>query len=56
MRGEGHDVAESRERGPDPGDRTLLDWAATDKRILVTIDKDFGAFLFVEKLLHCGLV
>lgn len=48
LRQQGHDVLELRERGPDPGDRTLLEWAAADERVLVTMDKDFGEFLFVE--------
>ena len=42
LRKQGHDVVESRELGPDPGDRALLDWAAKETRILVTIDTDFG--------------
>lgn len=56
LRGQGYDVVESRERGPDPGDLTLLEWAATEGRILVTIDTDFGALLFVENMPHPGLV
>jgi predicted nuclease of predicted toxin-antitoxin system len=56
LRSQGHDVTESRERGPDPGDRTLLEWAAAEGRILVTIDTDFGELLFVEGARHCGLV
>ena len=28
LRDQGHDVVESRELGPDPGDRALLEWAA----------------------------
>ncbi|MDQ1639449.1 MAG: hypothetical protein QOF62_2788 [Pyrinomonadaceae bacterium] len=27
LRTRGHDVVESRERGPDPGDRVILEWA-----------------------------
>lgn len=49
-------MTESRERGPDPGDRTLLEWAASERRILVTMDKDFGQIVFVDKVSHCGLV
>ena len=30
LRQVGHEVVESRERGTDPGDRALLEWAATD--------------------------
>jgi predicted nuclease of predicted toxin-antitoxin system len=56
LRQQGHDVVESRERGRDPGDRTLLEWAAADDRVLVTMDKDFGEFVFAEQAGHCGLV
>ena len=56
LRSQGHDVAESRDRGPDPGDRKILEWAANEKRALVTIDTDFGKLIFFEVLSHCGLV
>jgi predicted nuclease of predicted toxin-antitoxin system len=49
-------VVESRERGPDPGDRVLLEWAATESRILITIDTDFNQLVFLEKASHNGLV
>jgi predicted nuclease of predicted toxin-antitoxin system len=49
LRAQGHDVVESRERGPDPGDRVLLEWARAEDRILVTMDKDFGVFIFLDK-------
>jgi predicted nuclease of predicted toxin-antitoxin system len=53
---QGHDVIESRELGPDPGDRALLDWAAKETRILVTIDTDFGQLIYLENLSHAGLI
>ena len=56
LRQEGHDVIESAELGPDPGDRVLLEWAAREARILVTIDTDFGELIFLENLPHTGLV
>ena len=56
LRNQGHDVVESRELGPDPGDRALLDWAAKETRILVTIDTDFGELIYLENLSHAGLV
>ncbi len=56
LRKQGHDVIESRELGPDPGDRALLDWAAKETRILVTIDTDFGQLIYRENLSHAGLV
>jgi predicted nuclease of predicted toxin-antitoxin system len=52
----GHDVLESQERGSDPGDPTILLWAASEQRILVTMDKDFGHLVFLQGERHCGLV
>jgi hypothetical protein len=46
LRAQGHDVVGSRERGPDPGDRALLEWAGAEHRILVIMDKDFGTQCF----------
>ncbi len=56
LRAQGHDVVESRERGPDPGDAEILRWASTEGRVLVTNDKDFGQLVFVEEMAHAGLV
>ena len=56
LRGQGHDAIESREWGPDPGDRALLERAAVEERMLVTIDTDFGELVYVEEILHAGLV
>lgn len=56
LRGQGHDVVESRERGPDPGDRKILEWAAAEERVLITMDKDFGEFIFLDQAGHCGLI
>jgi predicted nuclease of predicted toxin-antitoxin system len=53
---QGHDVVESCEVGPDPGDRALLDWAAKEARILITIDTDFGELIYLENLSHTGLI
>jgi len=52
----GHDVIETRSLGQDPGDRVILDWAAEENRILVTIDTDFGKLVYVDGARHCGLV
>lgn len=56
LRSKGHDVIESRERGPDPGDQALLEWAANESRILITIDTDFGQLIFHEGISHSGLI
>lgn len=56
LRAQGHDVVESRERGPDPGDQVLLSWAVAESRILITIDTDFGRLVFLEGEPHRGLI
>jgi predicted nuclease of predicted toxin-antitoxin system len=56
LREKGHDVLEARERGPDPGDEELLAQALADGRVLVTLDKDFGALVFAKGKLHSGVV
>ena len=56
LRVQGHDVVESRDLGADPGDRLLLERAAAEGRVLVTMDRDFGALLFLEMARHAGLV
>lgn len=56
LREAGHDVSESRLRGPDPGDAELLAWAAAEDRVLVTLDKDFGQLVFTGNALHRGII
>lgn len=56
LREEGHDVLDVRELGEDPGDQTLLRRATAEDRVVVTIDKDFGKFLYLEGEDHFGLV
>lgn len=56
LRAEGHDVAEARTLGPDPGDWALLELAAREERVLITLDRDFGKLVYVEGLAHAGLV
>ena len=52
----GHDVLECRTLGDDPGDEAILQLAADQDRILVTIDTDFGSLVFVAQAPHCGVV
>ena len=52
----GHDVAEARERTPDPGDDALLAWAVAERRVLVTMDKDFGELVYRQGAAHAGLI
>ena len=56
LRNAGHDVLESRERGADPGDATILEWAVGEKRVLITMDKDFGELVYMQGKLHYGIV
>ncbi|MBI3781955.1 MAG: DUF5615 family PIN-like protein [Deltaproteobacteria bacterium] len=56
LREQGHDVEETRDRGIDPGDVTILQWAVTENRIVVTIDTDFGELVFLRGAAHCGMV
>jgi len=56
LRGQGHDVLESRALGPDPGDSELLAKAVEQKRILVTIDTDFAQLVYLNRFSHCGIV
>jgi predicted nuclease of predicted toxin-antitoxin system len=56
LREQGHDVREARESSPDPGDAALLKLAAQEGRILVTIDTDFGALVYLAGAAHAGII
>ena len=56
LREKGHDVVESRDLGPDPGDEQLLGIAHLQDRILITIDTDFGRLIFRDHQKQSGLV
>ena len=56
LRDAGHDIIEARLLGPDPGDRALLELAAADNRILVTIDTDLGELIHLHGIPHAGLI
>ena len=53
---QGHDVVFADSLGADPGDRALLDIAASEGRVVVTIDMDFGELVFLHGTPHAGLV
>lgn len=52
----GHDVVWTGEWQSDPGDKEILSYAYKERRILVTLDKDFGELAIVHKLPHCGIM
>jgi len=53
---EGHDAIASSTFGRDPGDLQLLRWAVHQKRVLVTLDKDFGHLHFRDGETHHGII
>jgi predicted nuclease of predicted toxin-antitoxin system len=56
LRDSGHDVAESVDHGPDPGDEAILARAFRESRVLVTMDKDFGSLVYLLGQPHAGLI
>ena len=52
----GHDVVWSGDWPKDPGDDELLAWAHQEKRILVTLDKDFGELAVAHGKPHHGII
>ena len=52
----GHDSVYAGSLGPDPGDQALLERAVSEKRILVTIDTDFGQLIYKDGQAHSGVV
>ncbi|MXZ23482.1 MAG: hypothetical protein F4Y80_01225 [Caldilineaceae bacterium SB0665_bin_21] len=56
LHNKGHDAHEAPALGPDPRDKALLELAEAEKRILITIDKDFGELIFLHRASHAGLI
>lgn len=56
LREKGHDVLDSQTLGRDPGDIALLEIAVSERRVLITIDTDFGELIYVHDIPHAGLV
>ncbi len=52
----GHDVVWSGDWDQDPGDDAILDQAYRSRRVLVTLDKDFGTLTFLHGRPHAGIV
>lgn len=52
----GHNVIWSGDWDRDPGDRAILEIAFAQKRILVTLDKDFGELAILRGLPHAGII
>jgi predicted nuclease of predicted toxin-antitoxin system len=52
----GHDVSWSGDWSQDPGDIEILKQAYEERRILVTLDKDFGELAIVRGIPHSGIM
>ena len=52
----GHDAVWSGAWPLDPGDSAILAAAHSERRILITLDKDFGELAIVKGLPHSGIV
>ena len=52
----GHEVEWVGDWSADPGDEQILAHAAADRRVLVTIDKDFGELAVVHGVPHAGII
>lgn len=53
---DGHDVLFVRDRDPRMDDEDILAWGHLEKRIIITIDKDFGKLIFVQFKPHAGII
>ena len=56
LREQGHDVREVEAGPPDPTDADLLRTAHTESRILITLDSDFGALVYLGGASHHGII
>lgn len=54
--GLGHDAIWSGDWDEDPGDAAILAHAHSKRKILVTLDKDFGELAILKGMPHCGIV
>lgn len=45
LRTAGHDVSRIQESRPGSSDLDVLEWAANERRTLISLDKDFGALV-----------
>ena len=52
----GYDVVWSGDWEQDPGDETILTLALDEKRVLVTLDSDFGELAILRGFQHCGII
>lgn len=56
LRRHGYDVVSIAEMAPQADDTSILQFAVSDQRIVITNDKDFGDMVFRDHGKHCGIV
>ena len=56
LRETGHDVKGIRELNPSMSDRDILRLAGSEKRLVITMDKDFGELIYNSGLAHGGVL
>jgi predicted nuclease of predicted toxin-antitoxin system len=56
LRSAGHDAVWAGTWPSDPGDPEILRQALAQGRVLVTLDRDFGALMFRHRLPHGGVL
>lgn len=56
LRAHGHNVKSVLEEDAGANDVTVLELARREKRILVTLDRDFGRLIFVQSHRHAGVI
>ncbi|MBW1802930.1 MAG: DUF5615 family PIN-like protein [Deltaproteobacteria bacterium] len=52
----GHDVIWGGDWQTDPGDSEILTMALNEKRVLITLDKDFGELAIIKRIPHHGIL
>lgn len=52
----GHDVVAAADWEKDPGDEEILAQAFRERRVLITLDKDFGELAIVRGSPHSGIL
>jgi predicted nuclease of predicted toxin-antitoxin system len=56
LKAAGHDARWTGDLTKDPGDTAILNIAYQEKRVLVTLDKDFGELAIVYDKPHYGII
>lgn len=56
LRNDGRDAVSIQDVEPGAEDEAVLNRAATEKRILVTYDRDYGELVFLHRKKHAGVI